>query len=112
MKMTMTKTLRQRHRPETRRLSAAVTFERDNATREEVGALLERLAHHVHAGILVGHGDAVPLPDELSVKVVVGPTGDDAMVRVSIGRWARKPYAYSRVFGSTITRRSLTTAKL
>ena len=66
MKMTMTKTLRPRHRAETRKVSAAVTFER-------------------------------PLPDELSVKVVVGPMGDDAMVRVSIGRRARKPYARTQV---------------
>lgn len=75
-----------------------VTYERDDTTREEVGALLERLAHHVRAGIIVGQGEATPLPDELSVKVVVGPVGDGAMLRVMIGpRAAPRAYAHTRV---------------
>ena len=88
---------RPRVRPDVRARSAHITYERDAATREEVGALLERLAHHVRAGIIVGEGEALPLPEDLSVKVVVGPIGHDAILRVEIGRPAIKSYPHTQV---------------
>jgi hypothetical protein len=61
-----------------------VAYDRGVAPREEVASLLDRLAHHVRAGIIVGEDEAIPLPDELAVEVVVGPEGHDSILRIEL----------------------------
>ena len=53
------------------RRTRTVAYDRAEASREEVAALLDRLAHHVRAGILVGDRGAIALEDELDVRVIV-----------------------------------------
>ena len=66
---------------------STVAYDRADASREEVAALLDRVAHHVRAGIIVGDDAAIPLDDELDVRVVVTASeGDheDILLRLAL----------------------------
>ena len=65
--------------------TAKVAFDRDCATREEVASLLDRLAHNVRAGIIVGEDEAIPIPEELTVEVLVKPIGGNSVIAVALG---------------------------
>jgi hypothetical protein len=68
-----------------------IAYDRGVAPREDVAALLDRLAHHVRAGIIVGEDESIPLPDELAGAVGGGPDGHDSILRIELR--APKPAA-------------------